>query len=242
MIPSEEQVDRAIAAFDETWRKRPDITVKNFEEARRDAMRSALGSLVKGTRMNELVERLEELRTQATPGPWKPDVQEGVRGHCILAQIWDSEGFSLAIIDTKDEASVANANAALITTLVNNLDTIIAALRERDMVRVPSRAASDVLAERRRQVEAEGWTPEHDDQHDDGSLADAAATFVLLASGWDEGKALECWPPTWSQEWIKADDERRRLVKAAALIVAEIEQRDRAMLPASPTLTMEGGE
>ena len=42
MIPSDEQVDQAIAAFDDTWRKRPDITVKNFEEARRDAMRSAL--------------------------------------------------------------------------------------------------------------------------------------------------------------------------------------------------------
>ncbi|MFN3833770.1 MAG: hypothetical protein ACK4SQ_16210, partial [Allorhizobium sp.] len=36
---------------------------------------------------------------------------------------------------------------------------------------VASAAAADVLAERRRQVEAEGWTPAHDDAHKDCSLA-----------------------------------------------------------------------
>jgi hypothetical protein len=42
MSPTDEQVDQAIAAFDENWRKRPDITVKNFAAARRDAVRAAL--------------------------------------------------------------------------------------------------------------------------------------------------------------------------------------------------------
>jgi len=37
-----------------------------------------------------------------------------------------------------------------------------------------TKAALDVLAERRRQIEAEGWTPEHDDEHDAGALALAA--------------------------------------------------------------------
>lgn len=42
MEPTDEQIDRAIEAFDQNWRKRPDITVKNFAAARRDAMRAAL--------------------------------------------------------------------------------------------------------------------------------------------------------------------------------------------------------
>src|SRR5690606_333611 len=38
-------------------------------------------------------------------------------------------------------------------------------------------AARDVLAERRRQIEAEGWTPGHDDKHAEG-LACAAACYA----------------------------------------------------------------
>jgi hypothetical protein len=41
-----------------------------------------------------------------------------------------------------------------------------------------SAAATDVLAERKRQVEAEGWTIEHDDRHPDGELAVAAACYA----------------------------------------------------------------
>ncbi len=41
-----------------------------------------------------------------------------------------------------------------------------------------SQAAQDVLAERQRQVEKEGWTPGHDDEHTDGSLAFAAACYT----------------------------------------------------------------
>ncbi|HHG5409119.1 TPA: hypothetical protein ACPWMT_005896, partial [Pseudomonas aeruginosa] len=40
----------------------------------------------------------------------------------------------------------------------------------------------DVQAERRRQVEAEGWTPEHDDGHSHGQMARAAACYALAGS------------------------------------------------------------
>ncbi|MCT5529908.1 hypothetical protein LZL70_30340, partial [Pseudomonas aeruginosa] len=40
----------------------------------------------------------------------------------------------------------------------------------------------DVQAERRRQVEAEGWTPEHDDEHSHGQMARAAACYALAGS------------------------------------------------------------
>ena len=45
-----------------------------------------------------------------------------------------------------------------------------------DTVNVLTAAARDVLAERRRQVEAEGWTPQHDDSHGSRGLAAAAGS------------------------------------------------------------------
>lgn len=87
-----------------------------------------------------------------------------------------------------------------------------------------SYAARDVLAERRRQVEAEGWTPAHDDAHDDGELAEAAAAYAL-DNGW-AGAPPPSWP--WSAAWWKPKDRRSNLVRAAALLLAEIERLDRA--------------
>ena len=39
-------------------------------------------------------------------------------------------------------------------------------------------AARDVLAERQRQIEVEGWTPEHDDAHSLGQMASAALCYL----------------------------------------------------------------
>ena len=102
-----------------------------------------------------------------------------------------------------------------------------------------TKAAQDVLAERRRQIEAEGWTPEHDDEHDAGELACAAAAYALDAGdklnpysqGDGSGKPPDFWP--WhggrprEARWWKPSDPRRNLVKAGALILAEIERLDR---------------
>lgn len=86
-------------------------------------------------------------------------------------------------------------------------------------------AARDVLAERRRQIEAEGWTPEHDDEHGAGEMAAAAACYALNAAGCGCEVARN-WP--WDRSWWKPSTARRDLVKAAALILAEIERLDRA--------------
>ncbi|MFP4895622.1 hypothetical protein [Paraburkholderia sp. EG304] len=94
-------------------------------------------------------------------------------------------------------------------------------------------AARDVLAERQRQVTAECWTPAHDDEHDSGEMADAAAAYALHASGWTETMPREVWPADWSQKWWKPTTSRRDLVKAGALILAEIERIDRAAITAS---------
>lgn len=90
-----------------------------------------------------------------------------------------------------------------------------------------SAAARDVLAERRRQVEVEGWTPEHDDRHRAGTLATAAACYALSSHGFTpRGEPPAIWP--WATDWWKPKRDRRDLVKAGALILAEIERLDRA--------------
>lgn len=91
-----------------------------------------------------------------------------------------------------------------------------------------TQAASDVLAERARQINAEGWTPEHDDANNDGEMAQAAACYALNAAGWKTEALRGCWPIKWWAAWFKPTDRRRDLVKAGALIIAEIERLDRA--------------
>jgi hypothetical protein len=106
-----------------------------------------------------------------------------------------------------------------------------------------SQASIDVLDERRRQVEAEGWTQEHDDKHGRGEMAIAAGWYALSSPyvgrrecvGVNKGEAAQlfhneygayAWP--FSLSWWKPTDQRRDLVKACALIIAEIERLDRA--------------
>ncbi|MGU0817941.1 hypothetical protein [Pseudomonas aeruginosa] len=89
----------------------------------------------------------------------------------------------------------------------------------------------DVQAERRRQIEAEGWTPEHDDAHSHGEMARAAACYALAGSSApNDGTAALlvslAWP--WDEQWWKPTSVRRDLVKACALALAEIERLDRA--------------
>jgi len=84
-------------------------------------------------------------------------------------------------------------------------------------------------------VNVEGWTVEHDDEHTNGEMAKAAAAYALnagnIAIGWpnDPMRAF-CEPPPWwpwSREWWKPDTLRWMLIKAGALILAEIERIDR---------------
>ena len=94
-----------------------------------------------------------------------------------------------------------------------------------DLLAWGSQAVLDVAAERRRQIEAEGWTPEHDDEHSVGELAKAAACYALVSAGFNPDATINVWP--WHRLWWKPSDKRRNLVKAGALILAEIERLDR---------------
>lgn len=101
-----------------------------------------------------------------------------------------------------------------------------------------SKAEQDVLAERTRQVTGEGFTAGGDDQYDPGTLASAGTCYGMYAadmlhpmSQGDGFVALEGQPPLnwpWDANWWKPKDPRDAMVKAAALLIAEIEKMDRA--------------
>ncbi|RUI81671.1 hypothetical protein IPC412_18770 [Pseudomonas aeruginosa] len=122
-----------------------------------------------------------------------------------------------------------------ISEKLERCDALLAA-RATQAGQVPQ-AWLDVQAERRRQIEAEGWTPEHDDAHSHGEMARAAACYALAGSSApNDGTAALlvslAWP--WDKQWWKPTTPRRDLVKACALGLAEIERLDRAGISQNP--------
>jgi hypothetical protein len=88
-----------------------------------------------------------------------------------------------------------------------------------------------VLAERRRQIEVEGWSPEHDDRdHRPGDLARAGACYGIHAGVIKDASIPVYWE--WAPDWWKPAGFRRDLVKACALTIAEGEKFDRNKKPA----------
>jgi hypothetical protein len=85
-----------------------------------------------------------------------------------------------------------------------------------------TRALADVAAERARQIDVEGWTTEQDDGLEFEELPIAAVCYII-ADAYDS--VPEPWP--FAVHWWKPKDRRRNLVRAGALILAEIERLDR---------------
>ena len=87
-------------------------------------------------------------------------------------------------------------------------------------------AAVDVLKERVRQVEEEGCSAEGDDAFTDYQLPRAAICYAIKAAGLPSHRATLYWP--FPAPAFKPTERRANLVKAAALLLAEIERLDRA--------------
>ncbi len=92
-----------------------------------------------------------------------------------------------------------------------------------------------IADERRRQVEIERFSPATDAEYSKGELAKAALAYVQLAAmdlaagGRDHiatGSPPACWP--WHRLWWKPRDARRDLVRAGALIAAQLDVIDTA--------------
>lgn len=104
-------------------------------------------------------------------------------------------------------------------------------IRERGEAQAQPDGAALIAAERRRQVEVEGWTAEHDDdvgRH--GKLARAAAVYATPLPDRDPDFVQQFWP--WEQpSFYKPTplDRVRELAKAGALIAAEIDRLHRAV-------------
>jgi len=118
---------------------------------------------------------------------------------------------------------MANEKHALI-----DADHFRAVQDEIDEYRVAGPAIKLIAAERREQAR-KGWTAEHDDVHRDGELVVAATCYSLVPfcseHGCDAAITPESWP--WDADSWKPSpgDPIRDLVKAAALIAAEIDRR-----------------
>lgn len=114
-------------------------------------------------------------------------------------------------------------------------DELAEARRElADSQQAPSTAAqerdaiADIAAERQRQKSVEGWTPEHDDKYHGEELRLAALCYMRAETITQTGVVPASWP--WPAHWWKPTNDRRNLVKAGALIAAEIDRMDRAAL------------
>lgn len=91
--------------------------------------------------------------------------------------------------------------------------------------------AALIAEERLRQIEVERWTSDHDAGHDEGQLLAAADCYLAhVQEGspcYDMDDYVEThWP--WSPEAWKPKDPIRDLVRAGALIAAEIDRLQRA--------------
>lgn len=93
-----------------------------------------------------------------------------------------------------------------------------------------SKAIDDVIAERKRQIGSEDFTETHDSNHDQGRLAAAGGCYALYADAFpNTGQPPPQWP--WEDDWWKPKNFRRDMVRAAALLIAEIEKFDRDQSP-----------
>lgn len=100
---------------------------------------------------------------------------------------------------------------------------------------LPGGAIELIVAERQRQIEQEGWSADHDDQHRLGALAAAAACYALnamyISAPFDRYRQMVrdtifLWWPFDPFDW-KPKGAIRDLVRAGALIAAEIDRLQR---------------
>lgn len=93
-----------------------------------------------------------------------------------------------------------------------------------------------IASERRRQIEVEGWTPEHDASHVMEELAWAAisyaAPYPVYEKAIDNNQRIvfcDSWPMNWERGWDKRQKHSRirKLEIAGALIAAEIDRLER---------------
>jgi hypothetical protein len=80
-----------------------------------------------------------------------------------------------------------------------------------------------IFQERNRQIKEEGWTTEHDKEHSQEQLVQAAICYALP----ERFRFLKELFWAWDEKWWKPKDRIKDLVRAGALIAAEIDRLQR---------------
>lgn len=91
----------------------------------------------------------------------------------------------------------------------------------------PKTGISIIAEERKRQKTNEGYSAEHDDEHDDDELSRAAAFYAIPVSHRPYGNHhVDNWIWPWDSDQFKPtpDNRIKELAKSGALIAAEIER------------------
>lgn len=95
-----------------------------------------------------------------------------------------------------------------------------------------------IFDERLRQIGQEGFTAEHDAAHKNCELIDAAIAYAEETNfrvGGTDCSGEFFFPESWDKSWWKpSKDPIRNLVKAGALLAAEIDRRLAAEIEAQP--------
>lgn len=80
-----------------------------------------------------------------------------------------------------------------------------------------SKVVQEITTERQRQIENEGWSVGHDDDHHVSDLTDAALCYEDALGDFDSPEPNH-WP--WERKWWKPKDRRRNLIRSGALYLA----------------------
>lgn len=178
-----------------------------------------------------------------------------------LRVAFEDDGNGLKIAPNGEDGRGAHGDGCRSTfrTVVSILNVLVGLRRH---LSTPAlHIALSMLAERERQRAStdkggEAWSEAHDDSHDDGALAWAAAYYAMAATG-DRSFVTTGRPPTisvpnigkgfrdlnypWAVEWFKPKGRKRNAEIAAALLMAHSEVVDRserkkraAALPSAP--------
>lgn len=94
------------------------------------------------------------------------------------------------------------------------------------VIEAAGEVAAEVFVERLRQIIEEGHSVEQDDAYTDYQLPRAAVCYAIRGAGLPPHKATLYWP--WNPATFKPAGDDRDLIKAAALILAELQRRQRA--------------
>ncbi|MEE1922877.1 hypothetical protein V0R50_21055 [Pseudomonas sp. 148P] len=194
-----------------------------------------------------LIAEIERHRQKTNTEGWKPEINiQPSDSHTAAPTV--VHGLNKAEGDQPDLnfhlLQLAERSCSLLEDWVQLTDTANEALTEqikatRSLLQSQSPtwsiAVRDLLAERRRQVREEGYTPGKDDQYTYGELAQAASTYAFWADprgarpddhiDYLNSGQQGLWP--WAKECWKPTNQRLMLIKAGALILAELDRLDR---------------